>query len=70
MRMTRSDIAEENRISLRTVDRLLKEMEMAGRYQKGTITRSPWVRADGKAVKDYIKNREAIRLGIAESYGG
>lgn len=69
-RISRKDLAEEYRISLRTVDRLLKEIEgqIGRRYPRGTVIRSPRVRVIDEAAHDYIDNRVAIQTGTAPAF--
>lgn len=69
-RISRQDLAEEYQISVRTVDRLLKEIEAqtGRRYPRGTVIRSPRVRVSEEAAHDYMINRTAIQTGTAPAF--
>lgn len=71
-RISRKEIAEEYGLSVRTVDRRLREMErLAGtRYPDRAVVRTPSIRIWDKAIRDFMDNREMILQGIAPAFTG
>ena len=52
-------------VSKRFVDELTKEMQETGRYPEDAILRGKgYVLTEENAFRDYLKNREKIRVGI------
>lgn len=71
-RTSRKTLAEQYGVSVRTIDRRLKEMQqLTGiRYPERTIIKTPSVRIWDEAAQDFFEHYTEIRLGIAPAFEG
>lgn len=69
-RISRKQMAEAAGLSVRTIDRMLKDIERlsSSRYPANSVIRTPRVRIRDDVARDYTENMDAVRSGTAKAF--